>query len=314
MMAETLAEPTLEAVETRLREELAQGDATLSTAAPILRHLLANEDQALFSDEVLARVRGMLTDVVRQALHAQADAAKIGDRVAFVAEREEKLADRLARDAALLGHIHALTIEGRAALQLQARGNVDPVLCPLLQELAASRDEVVARSAMAVLAAQARFIQHHRRMALPLGELPGDLLHDALRAIREEASDQEAAVAAERRLRDTYDESRGRLGLMTRLVMRLSKNAPRALDVGHAGLSLFATALAMASGQRRDLTVLSFSRRQSARLALAMRAAGLKQPAVEAQFLYLLPDVALPEGFDRLAAGRAAALLAAADG
>jgi hypothetical protein len=45
-----------------------------------------------------------------------------------------------------------------------------------------------------------------------------------------------------------------------------------------------------------------------------MRAAGLKQPAVEAQFLYLLPDVALPEGFDRLAAGRAAALLAAADG
>jgi hypothetical protein len=151
-------------------------------------------------------------------------------------------------------------------------------------------------------------------MALPLGELPGDLLHDALRTIREEASDQESAVAAERRLRDAYDESRGRLGLMTRLVMRLGKNAPRALDVGHAGLSLFATALAMASGQRRDLTVLSFSRRQSARLALAMRAAGLKQPAVEAQFLYLLPDVALPEGFDRLVAGRAAALLATADG
>mgnify|MGYP001544519196 FL=1 len=99
---------------------------------------------------------------------------------------------------------------------------------------------------------------------------------------------------------------------MSRLVMRMGKTAPRSLDIGHAGLSIFASALAMASGQQRDLAVLSFSDRQFARLALAMRAAGLKQPAVEAQFLYLHPDIVLPEGFDRLSADRAALLLAAA--
>jgi hypothetical protein len=315
MTVATLAAPTLESVETRLRDELAQGDATLSTAAPILRHLLDNEDQALFNDEVVARVRGTLTDVARQLLHAQAEAARTADRAGFVGEREGDLTRRLAGETALLAHAHAQTIEARHTLQLQARSNVDSVLCPLLQELVASRDDAVAGSAMAVLAAQARFIQHHRRMALPLGELPGDLLHTALLAMREEAGEQdEAAVAAERHLRDSFDESRGRLGLMSRLVMRMGKTAPRALDVGHAGLAIFATALAMASGQPRDLAVLSFSDRQFARLALAMRAAGLKQPAVEAQFLYLHPDVALPEGFDRLTADRAAILLAAASG
>jgi hypothetical protein len=313
MTVATLAEPTLESVETRLREELAQGDATLSTAAPILRHLLVNEDQALFSDEVVARVRGMLADVARQLLHAQADAARIADPAGFVAEREADLTERLAGETALLAHVHALTIEARLALQLQARSNVDPVLCPLLQEQVASRDDAVAGSAMAVLAAEARFIQHHRRMALPLGELPGDLLHIALLAMREEAGEQDAAaVAAERHLRDNFDASRGRLGLMSRLVMRMGKTAPRALDVGHAGLAIFATALGMASAQPRDLAVLSFSDRQFARLALAMRAAGLKQAAVEAQFLYFHPEIALPEGFDKLTADRAAIMLAAA--
>jgi hypothetical protein len=313
MTVATLAEPTLESVETRLRDELAQGDATLSTAAPILRHLLVNEDQGLFSDEVVARVRGMLTDAARQLLHAQAEGAGVVDRAGFVAERETVLTERLAGETALLAHVHALTIEARLALLLQARSNVDAVLCPLLQELVASRDDVVAASAMAALAAQARFIQHHRRMALPLGELPGDLLHAALLAMREEAGEQDhAAVAAERYLRDSFDESRGRLGLISRLVMGMGKTALRALDIGHAGLAIFATSLAMASGQQRDLAVLSFSDRQFARLALAMRAAGLKQPAVEAQFLYLHPDVVLPEGFDKLAADHAAMLLAAA--
>ena len=312
MTVATLAEPTLESVETLLRDELAQGDAALSTAAPILRHLLVNEDRALFSDEVVARVRGMLADIARQLLHAQAEAGKIADRAAFVAEREADLTERMAGDTALLAHLHAQTIEDSLALQLQTRSNVDPVLCPLLQELVASRDDAVADSAMAVLATQARFIQHHRRMALPLGELPGDLLHTVLLAMREEAGEQDdTGVAAERHLRDSFDESRGRLGLTSRLVMRMGKTAPRALNIGHAGLAIFATALAMASGQQRDLAVLSFSDRQVARLALAMRAAGLKQPAVEAQFLYLHPEIALPQGFDKLTADRAAMLLSA---
>jgi hypothetical protein len=311
MTAATLAEPTLESVESLLREELAQGDVMLSTATPILRHLLVNDDQALFSDEVVARTRGMLTDVARQLLHAQAEAARIVERAAFLAEREDALAEALANEPAFLAHVHALTIEAKLTLQLQARSNIDPVLCPLLQELVASRDDVVAGSAMAVLAAQARFIQHHRRMALPLGELPADLFHAALLALRSNAGEQDNAVAAaERTLREAFDESHGRLGLISRLVMRMGKTAPRALNVDNAGVAIFATALAMASGQERDLAVLSFSDRQFARLALAMRAAGLKQPVVEEQFLYLHPEISLPQGFDKLTADRAATLLA----
>jgi hypothetical protein len=311
MTAATLAEPTLESVESLLRDELAQGDVMLSTATPILRHLLVNDDQALFSDEVVARTRGMLTDAARQLLHAQAEAARIAERAAFLSEREDALAEALANEPAFLAHVHSLTIEAKLALQLKTRSNIDPVLCPLLQELVASRDDVVAGSAMAVLAAQARFIQHHRRMALPLGELPGDLFHVALLALRANAGEHEdAAAAAERSLRDGFDESHGRLGLISRLVMRMGKTAPRALNVDNAGVAIFATALAMASGQERDLTVLSFSDRQFARLALAMRAAGLKQPVVEEQFMYLHPDISLPLGFDRLTADRAATLLA----
>jgi hypothetical protein len=92
--------------------------------------------------------------------------------------------------------------------------------------------------------------------------------------------------------------------------MTLGQKATRALAIDHAGVAIFATALAMASGQERGLTVLSFADRQYVRLALALRAAGLKQQAVEEQYLYLHPDIALPDGFEAMRADRAAALLA----
>jgi hypothetical protein len=311
MMSATMAETSVESVETLLRDELAQGDAMISTATPILRHLLANEDQALFSDEVVARVRGMVTDVARQLLHAQAEAGAIVDRAAFLTEREDELAARLIDDAAFLAHVHALTLEAKLALQLQGRCNIDAVLSPLLQELVASKDDVLAGTAMAVIAAQARFIQHHRRMSLTLGELPGELFHKALLAARSQAGENdEAAAAAERALRDAFDEAHSRLGLLARLVMRMGKAAPRTLDLDNAGLAMFATALAMATDQERAVTVVSFSDRQFARLALTLRAAGLKQPAVEEQFLFLHPGVSLPDGFEQLSADRAALLLA----
>lgn len=311
MTAATLVEPTFESVETRLRDELARGDAMVSTAAPILRQLLAGDHSAMLSDEVVARVRGMLAHVARQLLHAQAEAAGIVDPRPFVAEREDELAGRLADEPGLLAHTHAVAIEGRMALELQARCNIDPVLCPLLQASVASRDDGVAGEAMALLAAQARFIQHYRRMLLPLGELPGDVLHAALLTLRGSAGEHEGtAVAGERAVRDAFDEARGRLGLIADLVARMGANASRALDLGQAGLAIFASALAMDSGQRRDATVLSFSGRQAARLALTMRAAGLDQPAVVKQVLALNPEATLPEGFDKLGVDRAATLLA----
>ena len=305
-----MTEPTADSVEQLLREELARGDVTIATTRPILRHLLANDDHALFSDEMIARVRGMMLDVAGQLLFAEATVAEARDRAAYVAERRDALAQALFEDTAFLAHAHALALEAQLAERLQVRSGIDAVLSPLVQELAASRDEVAAGLAMTVLAAEARFLQHCRRMELPLGELPGDLFHKALLLLRAHGGGQ-TAEQAERQLRDAYEEAAGRLALLARLVMAMGGRAVRALAIDHAGLAIFATALAMASGQERDLAVLSFADRQFARLALALRAAGLKPRAVEEQFLFLHPEIALPEGFEMLAADRAAALLAA---
>lgn len=302
---------SLESVEATLRDDLAQGDSVLLTATPILRHLLVNEDQALFGDEIVARVRGMLSDIARQLLYAQAEVARASDRAAYAQVRSEPLVAALANEAALLSHVHAQTIEALLVRKLQKRTGIDPVLSPLLQELVASKDDATASLAMAAITAQARFMQHQQRMALPLGELPGDQFHCAMLAFRQCTGEEKGAANAESQLREAFDESLGRLGLISQLVMRMGRDAPRSLDADHAGMAVFATALAMAAGQPRDVTMLSFSDRQFSRLALALRAAGLKQSAVEEQFLYLHPEVVLPEGFDALRADRAAALLAA---
>lgn len=306
-----MTERSLDSVEDILREELGRGNAMIATARPILRHLVANDDEGLFNDEAVARIRGMMTHVASQLLFAQAGAVDAFDRTACAAERQENLVQALFEDGALLAHAHALTLEAQIAERLRARGGIDAVLTPLIQELAAAREGEIAALAIAVLAAQARFMQQQRRMELPLGELPGDLFHAALVVLRARsgASDEQDAKV-EQHLRESYDEGASRLSLLTRLIMALGPKATRALSIDHAGLALFATALALASGQERELTVLSFADRQFARLALGLRAAGLKQQAVEEHFLYLHPQVALPNGFDTLRPDRAAALLA----
>jgi len=305
-----MTEQTVDSVEQVLREELVRGDAILASARPILRHLLANDDTALFSDEMIARIRGMMTHLASQLLFVQAEACGADDRAEYVAERQDELAQMLFEDTEFLAHAHGRTIEAQLAERLQGRSGIDSVLSPLVQELIAAKEGDMAALAMTVLAAQARFMQHHRRMELPLGELPGDLFHKALVLVRETAGDDEVAEAVEQDLRAVYDESAGRLGLLARVVMAMGQKATRALAIDHAGVAIFATALAMASRQDRDLAVLSFVDRQFARLALSLRAAGLKQQAVEEQFLFLHPEVALPEGFDMLRADRALALLA----
>lgn len=310
MSEAALTVPTADAVEQVLREELAQGDMAIATARPILRHLLINDDDALFSDEVIARIRGMMLDIARQLLEALADAAAASDQQAFVAERQDQLAHALCADPAFLSHAHSLAVEAQLLERLHLRSDVDPVLTSLVQETAASGDTAMAGLAMAVLAAQARFLQYHRRMELPLRDLPGELFHKALLVLRAQAEEQaQAAETAERRLRGGFEEGGGRLGLLARLVVGLEGRAVRALELSHAGLSIFATALAVASRQDRDLAVLSLSGRQFARLALSLRAAGLSQQEVEAQFAYLHPELMLPEGFELLRVERAAAML-----
>ncbi|MBO9499604.1 MAG: hypothetical protein J7496_14870 [Novosphingobium sp.] len=300
-----------QSVEDALRLELAEGDAMIGTLGPVLRHLLATDDHSLFSDEIVARVRGMIEDLARQLLYAQAAAAGEEHPEGFVAQRIERLAGALLGRPALLNHLHALTIEWQLAERLHLRNGADPVLSPLLQALIASSDPDTAAAAMTALAAQARFVQSLRRMELPLAELPGDLFHTALVALRvlSDAADAASAEAAGIALRAAFDESRSRLGLLSRLVTGMGGGALAALSADHAGIAIFLTALAIGSGQDRDLTAIATNDRQLARLALALRATGLKPATVAQQLAYFHPDAAPPAGLEHVRSDRAAALL-----
>lgn len=301
-------------VETLLRDELRRGDAVLGTIGPVLAHLLANHDHSLFSDEIVSRVRGMVGDLARQMLIAQAGSAGDPDPRGFADRHLPDLTTALLAQEPLVAHCHALALEWQLTARLEARNAIDPVLSPLLQALVASDDGSTASTAMAALAAQARFVQLQRRMELPLGELPADHFHQALATWSQqgEPEHRDAAARAAARLRDEYDESTGRLGLLARLVHAMGAGALAALSISHAGTAIFLSALAEAAHQDRDLAVIATNDRQVARLALSLLVAGLKPRAIEEQFVYIHPDFTLPAGFEALNANRARILLAAA--
>lgn len=298
-----------------LRDELSRGDQLILSAEQILRHLLANDDHSMFSDEIIARIRGMVANIERQLLAALADANGDSESTELTRIGPGPLADALSGNSLFLSHTHALALEWQLAESLQLRNAIDPVLSPLLQAMIAASDDNVAETAMNFLVSQARFVQQQRRMELPLNELPGDLFHTALLTWRAclDSDQDDAAGLAEKNLRAGFDEARSRLGLMSRLITAMGGNASSALSVSHAGTALFLTALSLASGQDRSLTILSTNERQMARLALCLRAAGLKPAAVEEQCAYLHPESMLPTGFEQLGADRAAAILSASD-
>ena len=307
------------ALENVLRIELEQGDRVITAARPILRQLIANDDHSLFSDEVIARIRGMVRHSVRQMLHAVADAIAAGssagtEREGFIENNAATLAAPLFDDAAFLAHAHTLVLEARLAERFHQRSGIDPVLSPLLQELAASSDEAQAGQAMRVLAAQARFVQHQRRMEWPLNELPGDLFHKAMLVLQTSpVASADILAAAQQKLRQHYDESNRRVAQITRLILSMEREAVRALEVDQAGLAIFLTAMAMSSEQDHELAVMSLCDNQFARLALSLRAAGLEQRDVEKQFVFLHPDIDLPPGFASLRPDSAARLLASSN-
>lgn len=298
-------------IEHILRDELAHGDALVGTIAPILRHLLANDDHSVFGDEIIARVRGMLSHIAAQLLDAVATVQGSSERVEHDPDQLSALSDSFVGNGGFLAHVHGLALEWQLTERLHGRLGLDPVLSPLLQALIASTEPATAGKAMALLAAQAKFAQNQRRMQLPLAELPGDLLHTALLALRNHAgaADEDEIDATDRMLRGNHDESRSRLGLIARLVTGMGGGATAALSIAHAGTAMFLSALALASGQDRDLAILATNEGQLARFALAMRAAGLRTPAIAEQFVALHPAIDLPEGFDALGADHAAAML-----
>ncbi len=293
------------AVEAILRDELAREARALAAVVPVLRHLLSSDADALVSDAILARVRGMIHDLAAQlgaaaAGRDPATRAGPGEDPAAL----ESLAARLMAEEALLGHCHALAAESLIAGRLQQRQALDPVLSPLLQELIASQDTEVAGLAMSALAAQSRFVQSQRRMELPIGELPAELFHALVAQVQASAPDSGALV----RLQAGYDEAGTRLGLMARLVAAMRRGAVAGLALDHAGLALFASTLAATARTARGDAVLVCHEGQAARLALLLRAAGLTPSAAERQILLVAPAARLPRGLAQLSPEQAAAL------
>lgn len=309
-MIQNAATPSEEPVDEALRDQLAQGEAFLESVAPIMRHMLSGEHSGAFADEVVARVRGGISDLAAQLLAAASASPDPGahDQAAL-----DELSAALLHIPGLLRHLHALALEWQLTERFQARLALDPALPPLLQALLASEDEETSALAMNLLAAQARFAQSQRRMQLPLRELPADLLHGALVTLRALGRSTEAAkfAAAEAEIRESYEESRTRIALAARLVTGMGGGAVAALAVAHAGLALFATALGIASGQARDAVLLSIGGASAARLALALRAAGLRHERIEEQVALLHLDAARGIEWDRIEPDRATELLAA---
>lgn len=296
-------------VEAILRDELARGNRALRSVAPVISHMLEASGPALVSDAIVARLRGMLADLARQLLLAGHDAAR---RVLVEQGEIDRLADALAQNSQVLGHLYALAMEGHLTDRLEQRASLDPVLSPLLQELIASDKPATAELAMNTLAAQSRFIQSQRRMELPLGELPSELFVAVLGEF--EAAKPSLDPASVSRsltvLKREYDEGAGRIGLLARLVSSMRGGAVASLRLEHAGLALFASGLAALARQSRDLAIFACHEGQVARLALSLRAAGLDAEVIEAQFLTLGSSGALPADIAAMAPERALALLA----
>ena len=306
-------------VEDLFGDELALADRALANVAPILRHLLGNDDHALFSDRIVAQVRAQIEDLASQLAISLETAMGHADPRERAGETAPLLAAAFIGNPLILGHAHALALEAQLAERLATRLSLDPVLSPLLQALIASPDPNTSATAMQLLAAQARFVQAQRRGELPLAELSGDVLHAALLTMRticagDDPARERIAAVLETAIRSNFDEAANRFGLLHRLVGGMGGGSLAALDVGHAGVALFVTALGLGAGLERDAAMLATSEAQLPRLALALLASGAKPTAVEQQFFALHPEVTLPEGFETLSADRAAALLAGSGG
>ncbi len=305
-------------IEQRLAEDLAHADQALFHMGPILRHLLGNDDTSIFSDEVIARVRGIMADLARQLVQALGEAAGHRDAAGWAHEAGPGLAEMLTGNKALLDHVHMLALEWQLTDRLHGRQGIDPVLPPMLQELIASPDPDVAARGMNLLAAQARTGQGLRRMQLPLAELPHELHQMAMIAMHAYVADdpagRDAAEIAEAALRKARLAATSRLDLLAYSVSLPQSGGERPLDIEHSGAALFLTALSVRTGLTREMAIMCTTESQMARLFLAMIGAGARQEQIATAFAAFFPETIAPPVPAGLTPARAGAMLTGAHG
>lgn len=287
-----------------LLAELAREERSRAALGTVLPHLVGGDDSLVLGEELVIRTRAMIAALAQDLLRP------LGDEVPH--SLAERLFAALVSRPALLGHCHALALEGRTTERL-AQAGLDPLLAPLLEShlAAADRDEV--QLAMAALTAQARFTARQRRMEAAANELPGELMHVALFALGDVAGIEGATAAAA--LRSGYDEARTRLGLLARLATLPPESVADedpALDLTAAGFALFATALALRAGVPREEVVVASAPGHEVRMGLLLQAAGLPQDEARPIMALLHPQAQLPPAWLALPRRRATDLLAGA--
>lgn len=296
-----------------MRVELKRGDRVLSARGVVLRQLIATDDRSMFSDAIVARVRAMAGDLATQIGYRLAQAAGERDPRAWATSIAEPLAGALIDEPAIVDHLHAIALEWQLTESMQRRAGLDPVLSPLLQALIGADDPTASALAMDLLTSQAAFARHQQRMSLPITELPAEVLHATLETLRHAVAGDLAfethARNTEHAIRQHYDEAQSRIALADRLVAALGAGAFAALSITHAGVPVFLSALAAATGDSRETVAVATSESQLARLALSLRAAGLSNAEIEREFYAIHPDITLPDGFGRLQGSDARALL-----
>ena len=296
-----------------LKMSLGRSDAIARATGPILRHMLGAADTALFSDRIIATIRAMTNDLSRQLLLALARDSMELDYGSLAEDHEDTLANALLDDDALLAHIHALALEGVLTEKLQERSAIDAVLTPMVQELLSKDEETnpgQSAAAMHVLVAQARFMQAQRRMDVPLAELPGDLLHGVLLRFSTHCGELgEVVEKTSAQLRVQYDEGNRRAAQITRLLMTQGSEPEAALVLDRAGVAIFATALAMASGQDRDQAIVALAQSDPAHLTLMLRAAGVQEDALFKQITSVHQGASMSDNLAALSPDAAAKIL-----
>ncbi|WP_353229281.1 hypothetical protein [Novosphingobium sp.] len=261
------------------RAQLAAADCRLVMAGATLAQLVTLGPCQLLDDETLVRTRALVTDLAAQL--ADADAALIAP-----------VRDMLAASPTILTHCHALAIEWRLGAVMAARRGLDPVLPPLLRRRLDGRafGDDAAALATALLAAQTRVGEALRRMRLPFDELPGDLQHMAVAIADGARADHGHGDALPARVSGGTHPDRGRLALLRRVLAGLGADSGAGLNLDQAGVPLFLSALALASGAQRDAVVLATAEDDPIRLALLLRAGGLSRDHAAEHLLAIRPD------------------------
>jgi hypothetical protein len=261
------------------RAQFAVADHRLGMASATLAGLVMLGPCQMLDDETVARTRALVADLAAQL--AGVDQALIAP-----------VRDMLAASPTILTHCHALAIEWRLGAVMQARRGLDPALPPLLRRRLDGRavGDDAAALATALLAAQTRVGEALRRMRLPFDELPGDLQHMAVAIADAARADHDHNTGAPARVQAGTDPERGRLALLRRVLAGLGAESGAALNLDQAGVPLFLSALALASGAQRDAVVLATAEDDPIRLALLLRDCGLGREHAAEHLLAIRPD------------------------